>query len=440
MDNQQELRIHRPAGALPPTADATAAQDVPFEWTLTPVARSAWTIVHQAMASADGARRLQTSSRARQPRHAETFKASIASIIANAAIHALNGGPGQIYVSRSKAELDRSDRYKPNHMTGAFPQRLDQLSASGWIKQHRSYARIGGSGKRSTIEAGPKLLRALHEQQISIRDFSHSRRDEPLLLKGAKSGSQRELIDYLETAETTRLRKQVVRINRALAEASISITPGYQDRVDLNNRQLHRTFIDGQFDRGGRFWGGFWMPMTKLDRFAALRIDGERLVELDFGQLFPRIAYSMVKAEPSSEDLYEIPGLEEVARRERKVMFGSLLWATNPVTRLPRGMRDLFPKHLNGRSVVALIKARHPALVPVLEQGLGARIMGIESEILARILLRLCDQGTTALPIHDALLTNLSSLQSVRRVMIEEYQAVIGTSPILTATFDPTLG
>ena len=68
----------------------------------------------------------------------------------------------------------------------------------------------------------------------------------------------------------------------------------------------------------------------------------------------------------------------------------------------------------------------HPALAPMIERGLGFRLMFIESQILVAALLKLAAQGAPALPLHDGLLCAKSKADIVREAMREASKAVTG--------------
>ena len=408
-----------------------------FDWT-----RRAATPVASAVVSDAVADIITTanSGRARKPqeRHYRALATSVEATIANGALQALRTPDRSIYVSRSKKHLDQASRYRPTGMTGAFPKRLDELEELGWISQDKARSYRDMSCRRSTVTAGPVLVDRVRDLKLSPADFRQEPSTELLRLKGEKAGrGEAPLIEYAETGETRRLRAELQEINAGLGALVITAIGPLAAELDLQQRQLHRSFLNGRFDHGGRFWGGFWLPMGKAERFEALRIDGERLVELDFGQLHPRIAYTLVGVSAPPEDLYDIPGLEGVERQHRKSFLNAALWSDGERKSLLKGTREFFPQHLTGTKVMDLIAQRHPPLGALFRRSVGARIMGIESEVMNRTLLRLTREGVPALPIHDALLTPLSAESDARRAMEEEYRNVTDGEPVVGRSEGP---
>ena len=406
--------------------DQPQRSDIPFDWTLRPSNPPAHQLVTLAMADANAIRNRSKKARRRQQRHESAFEAAVSAIVANVAQAALRSDSTPIHVSRSKVHLERRDRYRQEGETGAFPQRLDELHEAGWIIQTIAPRSTAARRNSSTITAGPALLAHLREQDFQTAAFHQAPVGEVIILKSLRHGQKRSIIDYADTPQTHALREEVTRINHALLQADISVTPEYAHKVDVGRRRLVRSFVDERFDHGGRFGGGFWVPMSKADRFAHLRIDGEPVVELDFKQLHPHIAYALV-GEPAPEgDLYDIPGLETVPRETRKTFFNTLLWDERERRSLPKGTREDFPAHLTGRSAAKLVARQHPVIAPLFGTGVGARIMGIESEIMTRILLDLIEAGITGLPIHDAVLIPRSKAFLTTRIMQDAYRDITG--------------
>src|SRR5439155_2023960 len=95
-----------------------------------------------------------------------------------------------------------------------------------------------------------------------------------------------DCIDYDDTDATSRLRTEMREVNSWLADADIECDAEADDGtpVDVCDRLLRRYFNNGCFKDGGRLFGGFWQPMKKEARHATIRIDGERVITLDYDQ------------------------------------------------------------------------------------------------------------------------------------------------------------
>lgn len=143
----------------------------------------------------------------------------------------------------------------------------------------------------------------------SNASIAEQQRPEPIELKSFPpcQGKKAPRIEYEDTDQTNKFRREMQDINRHLAAARIDYTG--PEAVDINRRQLTRSFTRTRFDSGGRLFGGFWLNMRKADRLLHIKINGEDVVELDYGQVMPRLVYATVGRVPRMSDLYAIPGL-----------------------------------------------------------------------------------------------------------------------------------
>ena len=215
-------------------------------------------------------------------------------------------------------------------------------------------------------------------------------------------------------------------INAWLRKADVRFNPtAYGKRVDVSARQLRRQFTLGrfEFDRGGRLFGGFWENLPKRVRLLGLRIEGQRVVGLDYSQLNPVLAYFIAGAKPPPDDAYALPGLEAHRDGVKKV-FNAMLFK-HPVVRFPQGARQLFPRRTTSGDVTDAILQRHPKLYPLLSNPeTGHRLQFLESEVMMRVLRQCQKRSIIALPIFDCAVVKASAEEVVRRIMVQEFKAV----------------
>jgi hypothetical protein len=109
-----------------------------------------------------------------------------------------------------------------------------------------------------------------------------------------------------------------------------------------------------------------------------------------------------------------------------KKVFNTLLFIDKPLARFPQGTRELFPKYASVGTVVELLSRRHEPIAHLLCEAIGYRIMFIESQIMVDVLLKLLQQGITALPVHDAVIVAKSRAPIVKEVMLSVFRAHTG--------------
>ncbi|MET4634923.1 hypothetical protein [Kaistia defluvii] len=250
---------------------------------------------------------------------------------------------------------------------------------------------------------------------------------------------KREAFAIPTTAEAALYREEMEAINGYLASADIAYVGN--DPVDTSDRLMARYFNHPphvsrpSLDLGGRMFGGFWQGLKRGAR-RHIRISGEPIVELDYRQMFPRLAYSHVQAGPPSDDddLYDLPQLAGIGSDHRdtvKKAFNALMFKAGTMRKWPPEIAEGLP---SGCSVGAFRKAlvgRHPAITDLLNTGIGYRLMNRESCIMCRVLMGCIALGITVLPIHDAVLCPASAAFMVQQIMADAARYVVGhTVPV----------
>ena len=229
------------------------------------------------------------------------------------------------------------------------------------------------------------------------------------MLKAPKlgEGSAPEL-DYKDTDKTRTMRRAVLRLNKRLASTPLTITDptalGFTEDghlIDPTRRTLRRIFNNGKWDQGGRLYDAFWETMPRADRFHLLRLQGERVANVDYGQLFPRLAYVRAGMPVPEGDLYAVPGIDPACRAGVKRFVSSMLFGAGPLRNWPRGSRQHFPAGMQFASVVAAIRDKHQAIAHLFGTGIGHKLTFMESNVLMEVLAALAAEGIPALPIHE---------------------------------------
>jgi hypothetical protein len=369
--------------------------------------------------------------RARKSDDQDAFEATVEAVICDLIHHHLTGEKGAVLITRSNKVLGRKSRYRPPAYGKTLPDVLDRLTAPemGFVVQNLGHLNPFGGNRRTTIKAGEYLVRRIERYDLSFEDLGQSEHQEVIILKRPKADfwDDGDYQDYEDDEQTIRFRDEIRRINRWLAEADISfddaVTP---DRViDANDRRVRRIFTRGQFNSGGRLFGGFWQNLKKPQRLSGIEIGGQRVIELDFGQMAPTILYGIAKAKPPPGDLYAIPGYLRDRSAIKKLM-NAMLFSDGPIKRMPQGLGSAFEEPQSVRGVMQAIQKHHGGIADVLFTGIGHEIQFVESSILIDVLLRLQDFGVVALPIHDALIVPCSTLELAQGVMKRVFEEHVG--------------
>ncbi|WP_085890256.1 hypothetical protein, partial [Pseudooceanicola marinus] len=326
--------------------------------------------------------------RKRRPNDKRTFERMLTALASDLAINALCDEATGLHLSRSNRHLGRVSRYGNAATSKTLRQLLDLMADPrvALIEQKLGYRAKKGQSKRTVVVPSVRLQQLVQLYELTPADFGERPRPEPIELKSCPVSRKKrgQLIDYPETAITMGLRSQVREINVFLSMASLDFTGSAA--VDVNKRQLRRVFTRESFESGGRLFGGFWQLMSKRDRLSHLKINGEDVIELDYGQVMPRLVYALAGQVPGMDDLYAIPGFEEYRPGIKKVA-SSMLFVEAPKSRFPVDTRHLFPKAVKIGDVTDAIMAAHPDIAGYFFTGIGHRCQFLESEILVEVLL-----------------------------------------------------
>jgi hypothetical protein len=231
---------------------------------------------------------------------------------------------------------------------------------------------------------------------------------------------------------------------RASAVAHVAEFPGRRTAslLTLHHLSLRRTFNE-EYDRGGRLFGGFWQTMPKVDRFRYIRIGGEPIAQVDYAQLFLRLAYAEAGVEPPPGDLYDVTGNDhrragwQRLRSARKVMVNAMFFRSAPLKQWPGAtfadiaeIRDAFPPATKPRDAAGAIRSKHAAISDWFERGRseGLRLMRTESDLIVAVTLALFKRGIAALPIHDAVLVAANHAETAKAVMQETARNLTGAN------------
>lgn len=397
--------------------------------------------VRRALANHEQSHSLRTRAR----RHADQvrWEEMVEAVVCALALAVVSPPPTGRLVLPMSHKQSLPPRYRRPTQSEALPRLLEHLSAL------RLAVVVKGSrvGEATTIAPSPIFADMVRAYGVQPQDFGRRLDRELVVLRlSTRRGGRREkrLVDYRETLETARLRAEVAAFNDHLAKADLRFVGNAAD-VDTADRQLRRHFTvlaDGEerFDLGGRFFGGFWQGLRKGDR-KHIRIGGEPVAEVDYSAAFTHIAFALLGVEPPAvADLYRIPGLEGLGRKQIKSAlnmfyfdqgktrtrwpddFAECMWSDPDTGEVFEGI----PGEFTPARVRKAVAAHYPALAGVLCTGIGYRLMFLESEIMRRVLTKAHEMGLTVLPVHDALMVPRSVGPAVVALMEGMAKEVIG--------------
>lgn len=375
--------------------------------------------------------------RARKEADKEKFGLAVEALACNLILlSAIESGP-KLAVPRSHGFLWRGDG-SANPVYGQhFLSAIDGLASLGMIEEERRGYRLSARMRvPSLIRPSTALAQHLPLAPPDWRSVEQIDARALIILKEGKDDDGRAAtIAFPETAKTRQLAVQMRRINEFLRSADIEVT-GQDTGLSLGKdgqviapyrRSLRRIFNNDNWQHGGRLAGGFWMGMERAERFERIRIDSERIADVDYRQLFPRLAYVRAGQPQREGDIYDVAG-DGSGRDGWKTLMNAMLFADGPLRNWPEDTLQHFPSGTKLRDAIKMLVARHAPIADLFGTGLGFQLMRIESDMLIGIITHLASIGVAALPLHDSVLVAESKADVAADAMQAAFSMGTGSS------------
>ena len=199
--------------------------------------------------------------------------------------------------------------------------------------------------------------------------------------------------------------------------------------IDFTSVQLTRIFARGSMEKGGRFYRGWWQGIPERHR-PHIRIDGNKVVEVDFSGVAPRIIYGQAGVSiPIDFDPYNVgldawEGKKDHRRPLVKQFLNAMINDEDNVYRL--GSAEAKILGLNHKQLLKQIELTHEPIFESLRSGAGLHAQFIESIIAEKVMLDLLEQDVVVLPIHDSFIVRLGFANDLRESMQRNFKEVTG--------------
>lgn len=188
------------------------------------------------------------------------------------------------------------------------------------------------------------------------------------------------------------------------------------------------------FDKGGRFYGGWWEGIPSPYR-AKLLIDGKRTEELDFGSLHPTILYAK-HGLALPKDAYEIslrptkfPKGKSIIdfRKVVKRAFNAMLNADKRLHAPPREL-SLHEWGIKWGDLVEAIEDQHSPIETEFFSGVGLSLQYEDSQIAEELMIKFAQAKgmVPLLPVHDSFICHHGYAEEVRAMMVGIFKKRFG--------------
>ena len=325
-------------------------------------------------------------------------------------------------VNKRAGWYSENSRYRDSNLT--YKQTV--AAYDGLIKLGLVQETQRGYFNRETLEGGITRFTA-NDELLSI--FSDIKEDpfkaikpdlfsESIILRGKIDGKEQQ-IDYLDTPGVNEMRDNLLLINKCLKahypdirirdddwrplQERIMADPKKQP-IDLTRRKLVRIFSEGRFDRGGRFYRGWWENVPGEYR-KYITIDGKRTNEYDYSQLNPHMVYMLRDKELGSEDAYGRV-FDGEHRDLVKEAFNAMVQSATPLLKEPRDI-DLSEVDFDWPFLRQAILDAHKPIQDMFFKGHGNYLQYIDSVMAEDIMLKFVkSEFVPVLPVHDSFIVH----------------------------------
>ena len=378
-----------------------------------------------------------TDGRLRAPAIKQPAHLAAIALVANAARCACEGFPA-FYLSRGRKGLSGSPHPADNRSRDRILAALEDYPSAP-LKV------IPGSRARRTPTATSVSLRA--DIAASLLDaipgtgllFDAQGPDAVIDRIDLREAGQPVAPEPEQTDQLIHLRTGVRRLNYAIAAGRYS----YKGRP-RNPSPLYRVMAPDLKGRG-RWYGGWWIGLSKQQRRDKLKVDGERAIEVDFTACALSIAYGLSGQRMPEGDPYALDGLRDPAARAGVKSFVCAMltgkrplrsWPGATFTRDGRRIPGDAETHLQGRitpsALARLITEKHSAVSSFLSSGRMDAIQRVESNAIALSVMKLREADISALPVHDALWVAESQAERTCDVMASALASCLGIPSLAT--------
>jgi hypothetical protein len=348
---------------------------------------------------------------------------------------------------------------------------VDFLHSRGYIENvgPRPDREDPSRARRSRMRATEKLfvmMNGEHDVTLPMIKFHPDR--ETIILKGKKPKSfwdrnlkkviqpPAKIIQYRDNAETRQMRDNLKVINEAIdrnvillevpdSELPVIISKmregkdrEFNDKyksqsIDFTSKSLVRIFNNGNFQEGGRFYGGWWINLPSEYRHF-IRIDGKDVVECDYSGMHFSMMYGELGLPVPEDDHYHLadflPGRYRKAfKKVMNIVINALSYQS--AIRAIKNQKDpdlkvLADSHVDTEEVVRLFKEKHSPISKFFHSGHGRRLQCLDSQIAEKVMLAFAKHNCAILPIHDSFVVHFGQEKFLREQMDVAFREVLG--------------
>jgi len=332
---------------------------------------------------------------------------------------------------------------------------VDTLIEVGLVGQKPGfYNRLIGKGRIARIWPTEELVGLFRNAGFSPLDVGYHQDRLNVIVRDTDPDDERNIdVEYEPTEETERMEAMLSRYNNLLRATFIDIPVLETRRIDFDDdgkpatvvvsqhdKNVRRIFNRGSFDKGGRFFGGWWQRCPKEWR-SRIFLNDQPTNEVDYSGLHTVMLYALEGVnywKEVGEDPYSIPVPDflEGASQTRKVAKLLLLMLLNARSTEAaynafrnKAAADTPEKHLTNAQLAEIHQAlaeKHPRIAGQFGRDVGIRLMNLDSRITEIILSEFTARSVPALSVHDSYIVPVGWEDTLIEAMSTAFETIMG--------------
>ena len=333
-----------------------------------------------------------------------------------------------VMFSRDNNAYRSKSRYNEIHIGKKIVDIVDALVSQNVIQQQKGFNdRRNGIGFQSRLWPSEGLKQRFEKAKFSRFHISDHAQRETVVLRDKDKNA---IDDYVENETTISTRSLLSDYNTLLANTHFEIydldtpvlnigqgTKGMRLPINQTDKFVRRIFNNGRWDKGGRFYGGWWQRCPKEYR-KRIVFDDIATAELDFSGLHIVLLYAKENINYWTEvngDPYLIPSIDGIddtidLRAAAKLLLLTALNADTPTEAFgafrqqsANGSAEKRLKDKQLSTILDVLKHKHEPISHKLASGAGIDLMYLDSEITKIIIERFTRHyKCPILTIHDS--------------------------------------
>jgi hypothetical protein len=362
----------------------------------------------------------------------------------------------KIAYSRNVNDYDAGTRYNALHISRTTIPIVDRLVEAGFLEQALGFFdRERGVGRLSRIWPTEVLIEKFKEAKFGPQDIGGDELRECIVLRD-EAGND---LEYEDTPETERMRDVLRDYNDLLRTTFIDIPvlekpfielePDPRDRmhtlqISQRDKFVRRIFNRGAFDKGGRFWGGWWQRCPKEWR-EAIFINDQPTSEIDYSGLHIVMLYAQrgidywsdVGYDPYTIERPDFLGSDEQARLIAKQLLLTALNARDDRSafgafrdQAATGSEEKRLTNDQLGEILRLLRETHEPIADRLASDAGIDLMYLDSMITERLIEDFTHDGIPILTIHDSFIVPYGLEEALETHMQKAFEQVMGVAHV----------